>query len=110
MNNNILNGKKVMPMKGQTSSNGGAFSMMRNIYNYTPKTIPKNDTEKRGKNTLYSDHSLYLNKKKAIAVGKQSYNNPLSFNGNPTNDVKNAKKRMRSSGSVAPPKKGYVKN
>jgi hypothetical protein len=32
----------------------------------------------------------------------------LSFNGNPTNDVKNAKKRMRSAGTVAPPKKGFV--
>ena len=81
---------------------------MRNIYQNAPKTNPENNTEKRGKNTLYQDHSLYLKQKKSRAVGKQSYSSPLSFNGNPTNDVKNAKKRMRSAGTVAHPKKGFV--
>tara|TARA_B100000900_G_C20555230_1_gene706499 strand:- start:877 stop:1248 length:372 start_codon:yes stop_codon:yes gene_type:complete len=108
MNNNVNSGKNVMPMKGQISSNGGMFSLMRNIYQSAPKTNPENNTEKRGKNTLYQDHSLYLKQKKSRAVGKQSYSSPLSFNGNPTNDVKNAKKRMRSAGTVAPPKKGFV--
>ena len=108
MNNNINSGQNVMPMKGQTSSNGGIFSLMRNIYQSAPKTNPDNNTKKRGKNTLYQDHSLYLKQKKSRAVGKQSYSSPLSFNGNPTNDVKNAKKRMRSAGTVAPPKKGFV--
>ena len=55
-----------------------------------------------------NNRKLYLKQKKAQAVGKQSYSSPLSFNGNPTNDVKNAKKRMRSAGTVAPPKKGFV--
>ena len=108
MNNNVLSGQNVMPMKGQVSSNGGQHSMMRSIFNHAPKTNPDNTTEKRGQNSLYQDHSLYLLKKKSRAVGKQSYTSPLSFNTNPINDVKNAKKRMRSAGTVAHPKQGAV--
>lgn len=108
MNNNVLSGSNVMPSKGQTSSNGGTFSLMRSVYQTAPKTNPTNNTEKRGQNALYQDNSLYLLKKKARAVGKQSYSSPLSFNTNPTNDVKSAQKRMRSSGAVASPKKGFV--
>lgn len=108
MNNNILQGNNVMPSKGQTSSNGGSFALMRSVYQKASKENPDQNTENRGKNSLYQDNSLYLIKKKARATGKQSYSSPLSYNGNPTNDVKNAQKRTRSSGSVAPPKKGYV--
>ena len=108
MNNNVLSGTNVMPSKGQVSSNGGAFSLMRSVYQTAPKVHPDQTTEWRGKNTLYQDNSLYLIKKKARATGKQAYTSPLSFNSNPTNDVKNAQKRMRSSGAVAPPKKSFV--
>ena len=107
MDNNVLSGTNVMPAKGQTSDNGGSFSMMRRIFQHTPKRHPENNTEyeKRGKNALYQDNSLYLLKKKAFALGKETYNSPLSFNGNPTNDVKNAQRRVRSSGTVPPPKR-----
>ena len=110
MNNNIQSGQNAMPMKGQTSSNGGEFSLTRSVYQNTPKVHPENNTnhEKRGKNALYQDNSLYLIKKKAQALGKQSYSSPSSFNGNPTTVVKTAIKRTRSSGAVAPPKKSLV--
>lgn len=101
---NVLQGKGAMPIKGQTSSNNNHFSMMRSMFIKTPKTHPDNNTEKRGKNTLYQDHSQYLLKKKAKAMGKQRLNNIQQFNGKPYNDAKNALKRMRSSGYV-PPKK-----
>ncbi len=107
-NNNELSGSNVMPMKSQTSSQGNHFSMMRQLFQRTPKANPENSTLKRGKNTLYQDNSLYLLKKKAQATGKTQYSSPLTFNTNPTNDVKNATKRVRSSGAVAPPKKGAV--
>ena len=103
--NNQLSGKNVMPMKAQTSNNNNQFSMMRQIFQRTSKFHPENNTEKRGKNTLYQDHSQYLAKKKSKAIGKQQYGkSPLKFNSNPQNDNKNALKRMRSSGSSVPPK------
>jgi hypothetical protein len=106
-NNSILIGQNVMPMKGQTSSSGGNFSMMRQIYQKTPKNNPANhDSNHKGKyESLYQDNSMYLLNKKARAIGKKTYSSPLSFNTNPTNDVKNAMKRVRSSGAV-PPRKG----
>lgn len=103
--NNQLTGTNVMPMKSQTSSNNGVYSMMRQIFQNTPKTHPENNTIKRGQNSLYQDHSLYLLKKKSMATGKQQYNSTLKFNSNPTNDNKSAYKRVRSSGSVPPKKK-----
>tara|TARA_A100001011_G_scaffold399405_2_gene507883 strand:+ start:1028 stop:1402 length:375 start_codon:yes stop_codon:yes gene_type:complete len=105
-NNSILSGQNVMPMKGQTSSSGGQFSMMRQIYQKTPKGNPANhDSTHKGKQqSVYQDNSMYMMKKKAQAIGKKSYSSPLSYNSNPTNDVKNAMKRVRSSGAVPPRK------
>ena len=105
-NNSVLSGQNVMPMKGQTSSSGGQFSMMRQIYQRTPKENPENhDSTHKGKQeSVYQDNSLYLLRKKAQAIGKKAYSSPLSFNANPKNDVKNALKRVRSSSSVPPRK------
>ena len=103
--NNQLSGKNVMPMKAHTSNNNNQFSMMRQIFQNTPKIHPENNTLKRGKNSLYQDHGQYLAKIKTRAIGKQQYGkSPLKFNSNPQNDNKNAIKRMRSSGSTVPPK------
>lgn len=105
-NNSVLSGQNVMPMKGQTSSGGGQFSMMRQIYQRTPKENPANhDSTHKGKHeSVYQDNSAYLLKKKAQAIGKKAYSSPLSFNSKPENDVKNALKRVRSSSSVPPRK------
>lgn len=99
-NNSIVNAQNASPMKGQNSSNGNHFSMMRSIFQNTPKTNPDNNTLKRGKNSLYQDNSLYLLKKKAAAMGKTQYNQPLSYNSSPSNDVKQAIRRNRNKGYV----------
>lgn len=105
-NNSVLTGQNAMPMKGQTTTSGGQFSMMRQIYQRAPKNNPDNhNSNHKGKQeSVYADNSLYLLKKKSQAVGKKAYSSPLSFNSNPTNDVKNALKRVRSSSSVPPRK------
>jgi hypothetical protein len=105
-NNSILSGQNVMPMKGQTTSGGGNFSMMRQIFQRTPKVNPANhDSTHKGKQeSVYQDNSMYLIKKKSQAIGQKAYSSPLSFNSNPKNDVKNAMKRVRSSGAVPPRK------
>lgn len=102
--NNIAHGSNPMPMKSQTSSNENTFSMMRQIFQRSTKTHPENTTIKRGKNTLYQDHSQYLQKKKGTHIGKSMYNDVQKFNSNPTNDVKDAVRRLRSSGYRTPPK------
>ena len=99
-NNSIDDAKNASPMKGQNSSNGNHFSIMRTIFQNTPKINPANNTLKRGKNSLYQDNSLYLLKKKAAAMGKTQYNQPLSYNSSPSNDVKQAIRRNRNKGYV----------
>lgn len=94
----ILQGTGAMPIKAQTSSHNNHFSMMRSMFIKAPKRHPENNTEKRGKNTLYQDHSQYLLKKKAKALGKQRLNPVQQYNGKPYNDAKSALKRIRSSG------------
>lgn len=104
-NNNILNGKNTMPMKNLTSDNQNSFSMMRKIFYKTNKSNPENTTEKRGKNSLYQDHSQYLQKKKALSMGKKIHTQEdKSFNSANHYDVTNAKRRMRSSGPGIPKK------
>lgn len=94
--NNQLTGKNVMPMKAPTSLNNNQFSMMRQIFQSTPKLHPENNTFTRGKNSLYQDHSQYISKKKARAVGKQMYNPTLKFNTNSIYDTRSALRRIRS--------------
>ena len=74
-NNSILSGQNVMPMKGQTTTSGGQFSMMRQIYQRTPKENPENHdrTHKGKQESVYQDNSLYLLRKKAQAIGKKAY-------------------------------------
>ena len=104
-NNNIVEGKNVMPMKSQTTVGGNGFSMMRKVFMKTNSSQPVNDTTKRGKNSLYQDHSQYLTQKKASAVGKKIHTNEeKSFNSQNKYDVNNAKRRMRSAGSGIPKK------
>jgi hypothetical protein len=60
--------------------------------------------------------SLYLSRRKSEAVGKSSYKQglplsaPLSYKNYNNNDVKTHMRRARSSGSVAPVKKGSIYN
>jgi hypothetical protein len=104
-NNNIMEGMNVIPMKGQTTTSGNGFSIMRKIFMKTNSAQPANDTTKRGKNSLYQDHSQYLLQKKAYALGKKIHTKEeKSFNSNNKYDVTNAKRRMRSSGSGIPKK------
>ena len=108
--NNILYGRNVAPSKNIQTPQGNQFSMMRQIFQNTPKTNPTNDTTKRGKNTLYQDHGSYLQRKKTKAMGKEMYNSPLSYNSHNPRDVTNAKRRMRSSGPGVPVKSSLNKN
>jgi hypothetical protein len=54
---------------------------------------------------------MYLNKLKSLAVGKSSYNPteaPVSYKAVNPSVVQSSLRRVRSSGSVAPKKKGFV--
>ena len=74
MNNSILTGKNVSPLK-QNMENG-QFSLMRKIWRNTRDT----NTNEAGLtvNYTYQDSSSYMERKKAKAIGNKSYNSPLN--------------------------------
>lgn len=63
-----------------------------------------------------TDSSLYIQKRRAMAIGKQSYKiglpfyAPLSNKSYNNNDVKSTVGRLRRAGCVAPKKKGALEN
>jgi hypothetical protein len=101
MNNTILFGKNVSPLKQNMED--GQFSLIRNIYRRT-KDLPIVDASKN--NVTYQDSSSYMERKKALAVGKKSYNPQLSYTSRDPVGTYHTKRRVISAGTISPKKKG----
>ena len=101
MNNSILSGTNVSPLKQNMED--GQFSLMRNIYRRT-KDIPIIDASMN--NTKYQDSSSYMERKKALAIGKKSYSPQLSYTSRDPVGTNHAKRRVISAGTISPKKKG----
>ena len=80
--------------KDKTSEDRSYYSFMKKIYNKT-YSKPINDS-KSLKNEIFVDNSGYLLKKKSIAIGKPKITNFYTLNNK--REIKQAKKRLRSSG------------
>lgn len=128
INNGITNGYYGMPQKFRGADGGNTFSSGREVYaraihkendlvalqkEYNKKSIP-------GKPVGVQDSTLYMERKKNIAIGKGTIPGPettgtsstLSFkaqyNSN-RNTVNSALRRTRNLGYVPPPKTNYKK-
>jgi hypothetical protein len=103
MNNSVLSGKNVAPLKRNMEE--GQFSLMRSVFrstNQTKTTNPNGSTL----NITYQDSSSRTERLKAMAIGKQEYQPTVSYRSYDTNDVAHRVRRVRQAGSVAPKKKG----
>ena len=102
MNNSILTGKNVSPLKQNMED--GQFSLMRKIWRNTRDT----HTNEAGVsvNYTYQDSSSYMDRKKAKAIGNKSYNSPLSYTSYDPVGTNHIKRRVISAGTVSPKKKG----
>jgi hypothetical protein len=103
MNNSILSGKNVSPLKQNMED--GQFSLMRKIWRNT-KDANRNNTG-TSLNLTYQDSSSYMERKKAQALGKKSYNSPLSYTSYDPVGTNHIKRRVISAGTVSPKKKGF---
>ena len=106
MNNGVLGGRSAMPQKGANSTNESQFSMNRVLFT---KTFTTNNT---ANTKLYygarnSDASSVTQRRNISTVGGKNTNGEdMSLvGGKGGNDVRNARKRVRNSGAVAPAKK-----
>ena len=84
----------------------GQFSLMRNIFRRSSK-IHRNNVGTT-QNLSYQDNSSYIEKMKAVALGR-SMNTITSYRSYDPVYVNHIIKKQHSSGSVAP-KKGQMKN
>ena len=98
MNNSILTGQNVSPLKQNMED--GQFSLMRKIWRNTNNTGTS-------LNLTYPDSSSYMERKKAQALGKKSYNSPLSYTSYDPVGTNHIKRRVISAGTVSPKKKGF---
>ncbi len=95
--NSILRGQGAMPAKFYPSAGSNMFSIARNVY--------KKDAG-GGQNFFDSSQLTYLKKNNAIGQSSITQSN-LAFSGVNKNTSKQAIRKVRSGGSVAPKKKGY---
>jgi len=102
MNNSILSGTNVSPLKQNMED--GQFSLMRNIYRRT-NDLHRNNAG-TSMNLTYQDSSSYMERKKAQAVGKKTYNSPLSYTSRDPVNTQHIKRRVISAGTISPKKKG----
>ena len=104
INNSELSHSNAMPMKDTTSVNESRFSRGRKLFMaFAPTTrLDRYDGNR--------DASSVIERKKALATGKGSYNEngqATTFtDSHNTNVLNSALRRTRSGGAVAPPKKG----
>lgn len=103
MNNSILSGKNVSPLKQNMED--GQFSLMRKIWRNT-KDANRNNTG-TSLNLTYQDSSSYMERKKAKAIGNKAYNSPLSYTSYDPVGTYHIKRRVISAGTVSPKKKGF---
>jgi hypothetical protein len=103
MNNSVLSGKNVAPLKRNMEE--GQFSLMRSIYRNTsqPKTTNYNGSTL---NITYHDSSSRTERLKALAIGKKGYETTVSYRSYDTNEVAHRVRRVRQAGAAAPKKKG----
>ena len=99
-----------MPQKASTSANENQFSMNRVLYTKTIKSLMTTDSTTNGK-TIFGaknrDASSVIQRRNILNVGEKNHTGKdISFEGTKVgNDVRQAQKRVRNSGAMAPAKK-----
>jgi hypothetical protein len=113
INNSVLKGRSAMPQKAPTSINENKFSMNRVLYSKTIASVMSETADILKGKQFYGprnrDASSVLQRRNILVGGNRNESGKsISFQGTKdTNDVRQAKKRVRSSGSAVPAKKTH---
>lgn len=104
--NNILYSKNASPLKHNMDE--GSFSLSRRVFRQIgliPKTIT---VEGNVINNKFQDSSSYMERKKMLAIGNKSYNNPITYNSYDPVKTHHTVRRLRAAGTVSPKKKNLI--
>jgi len=104
--NNFLYYKNASPLKNNMED--GIFSLSRHTYREISKIPKTNIIQNKIINNTFQDSSSYMERKKALAIGKRSYNTPLRYTSYDPVNTHHTIRRVRSAGTVSPKKKGFV--
>ena len=110
INNSVIAGRSAMPQKANTSVNENQFSMNRVIYAKTINSLMSTTIkEKHFYGVKSNDASLVIQRRTMLNVGyRNNSGQPLSYQGSKNaNDVRQAQKKVRHSGSAVPAKKSH---
>jgi hypothetical protein len=114
LNNGQLSGVRAMPQKDSTSNNESTFEMNRAVYSRTLPTNPTTNYMNGKKWYGNRDASQVTTNRRTSEVGIGSLNatnGPMSFESHANyNTTRDALRRVRAGGAVAPAKKGANRN
>ena len=106
INNSILQGQHVMPIKDSTSDGTSDFAMGRtrffNTYNHTTTQLQQNHKKWMGNRD--SSNTTANRRVSAIGASLNPTGGPLSFTSKNDNSVRQAVQRTRNSGYIVPTK------
>jgi len=115
INNGILSGRGAMPAKDSTSSDNSTFSMGRSMFTRTFSPAQTNTSYLEKKfygSSRNRDASGIVEQKKLLEIGngtKNASGAPIAFTTTADkNSTHQALHRVRSGGSVVPPKRAFV--
>ena len=104
--NNILYNKNASPLKNNMPE--AELAMSRRTFRQIG-LIPKTTTiEGKVINNKFQDSSSYMERKKALAIGNNSYKPSVRYTSYDQNGTYHTKRRVVSAGTVSPKKKGLI--
>lgn len=110
INNGTLSGRGAMPAKDSTSSDNNTFSMGRNMFSQTQTNTSYLEKKYYG-SSRNRDASVIVEQNKLLEIGNGTKNAselPIAFTTTEDkNTTRQALHRVRSGGSVVPPKRAF---
>ena len=104
--NNILYNKNASPLKNNMPES--EFALSKRVFRQTG-LIPKTNTvDGHIVNNKFQDSSSYMERKKALAIGNNSYKSAIRYTSYDPVGTYHTKRRVKSAGTVSPKKKGFV--
>jgi len=105
--NNIVNNSNGSPLKNNMEE--GIFSLYRRIYRQTGNIPNSIKVDNVVVNNTFSDSSSYIERKKALSIGKKAYKAPMTYNSYDPVNTYHTRRRVISAGTVSPKKKNVKK-
>ena len=104
--NNILYNKNASPLKNNMPES--EFALSKRVFRQTGLIPKTNNVNGQIVNNKFQDSSSYMERKKALAIGNNSYKSTIRYTSYDPVGTHHTQRRVKSAGTVSPKKKGFV--